>query len=250
MVTFSLPNTFRSVSSARISRPSAGVCSLFALMHSQTLLTTSPLANFPPPTTAASSSEGCSGCCKAFGLPGFGFSTVVPFGVFPGAFVIGVLSNGTANLNGRGSNLLQQAEVLPQLFSSAQSALVLPLLGPIPHCRDYGGLGQVGSGRCPRPVGRHDVVRPDGDHHTDAGHCRVPHHDGPARKSPGPALAASGRGPGAAAPGPGASGRRHRGSAPRLGPPALQRQSAAKIFCTFLLLHRLCNLTRQIRRRC
>ncbi len=50
-------------------------------MYSHTLLTTSPRAIVPSPTTAASSGDGCSGCCKAFGFrPAFGFSTRVPCG--------------------------------------------------------------------------------------------------------------------------------------------------------------------------
>src|ERR1700727_2432809 len=37
-------------------------------MYSQIFLTTSPRANLPDPTTAASSADGCRGCWRAFGF--------------------------------------------------------------------------------------------------------------------------------------------------------------------------------------
>src|SRR4051812_11495576 len=84
MVTLSLPNTLRSLSSARISRRFSGFCRLLALMYSHTLLTTSPRGSGPAPTTALSSSDGFRGFCSAFGLPPsafaagfFGFSAVL-----------------------------------------------------------------------------------------------------------------------------------------------------------------------------
>src|SRR4051794_22794884 len=90
MVTLSLPNTLRSLSSARISRRLSGSCRLLDLMYSHTLLTTSPRGRGPDPTTAASASEGCSVFCKAFPLPPplafgaafFGFSAVL-VGIWP-----------------------------------------------------------------------------------------------------------------------------------------------------------------------
>src|SRR4051812_21360287 len=69
MVTFFLPNTGSSLLSARISRRFAGFCSSCRLMYSQTLRTTSPRGKGPGPTTAASSLDGCSGCCSPLGLP-------------------------------------------------------------------------------------------------------------------------------------------------------------------------------------
>src|SRR4051794_8375728 len=68
MVALSLPNTLRSLSSARISRRFSGFCRLLALMYSHTLLTTSPRGRESAPTTSASSAEGFRGCCSAFGF--------------------------------------------------------------------------------------------------------------------------------------------------------------------------------------
>src|SRR4051812_33080645 len=69
MVTFFLPNTGSSLLSARISRRFSGSCRSCCLMYSQTLRTTSPRGKGPGPTTAASSLDGCSGCCSPLGLP-------------------------------------------------------------------------------------------------------------------------------------------------------------------------------------
>src|ERR1700720_4256670 len=69
MVPFAVPKTFVSLSSARISRRFSGFCRLCERMYSQILLTTSPRGRGLVPTTAASSSDGCSGFCSAFGLP-------------------------------------------------------------------------------------------------------------------------------------------------------------------------------------
>src|SRR3954454_4446202 len=69
MVTFFFPNTGSSLASARISRRFAGFCSSCCLMYSQTLRTTSPRGRGPEPITAASSLDGCSGCCSPLGLP-------------------------------------------------------------------------------------------------------------------------------------------------------------------------------------
>src|SRR3954471_22863025 len=65
MVTRSLPNTARSFSSATISRLFCGSWSLFVLMYSQTLLTTSGRGSGLEPTTAASSLDGCNGLIRA-----------------------------------------------------------------------------------------------------------------------------------------------------------------------------------------
>src|SRR5882757_9229808 len=73
MVTLSLPKTLRSLLSARISRRFSGFCRLFARIYFQILLTTSPRGRGLGPTTAASSSDGCSGFCSAFGLPPLAF---------------------------------------------------------------------------------------------------------------------------------------------------------------------------------
>src|SRR5947207_15956986 len=64
-----VPQTFVSLSSARISRRLSGFCRLCERIYSQILLTTSPRERGFVPTTAASSSDGCSGFCSAFGLP-------------------------------------------------------------------------------------------------------------------------------------------------------------------------------------
>ena len=53
-----LPNTVCSFLSATMLRPSVGLCSLCALMYSQTLLTTSPRGNGPVPTISANSFDG------------------------------------------------------------------------------------------------------------------------------------------------------------------------------------------------
>ena len=80
MVALSLPKIFLSASSATISRLFAGFCRLFALMYSQTLLTTSPRASGCDPTMTAKSSDGCRGFCRAFGaLPALGGETFFPF---------------------------------------------------------------------------------------------------------------------------------------------------------------------------
>ena len=99
-----LPKMRRSLSSAMISRPSSGFCSLLALMYSHTLLTTSPRAIVPSPTTAARSGDGCNGCCRALGLlPALGFSTFVPFGgVLPFAFSAAAPSAAAFRLGGLG----------------------------------------------------------------------------------------------------------------------------------------------------
>src|SRR4051812_41692227 len=68
MVTFFLPNTGSSLASARISRRFSGFCKSCCLMYSQTLRTTSPRARGPGPITAASSFEGCNGCCSPVGF--------------------------------------------------------------------------------------------------------------------------------------------------------------------------------------
>src|SRR4051794_7232873 len=68
MVTFFFPNTGSSLASARISRRFAGFCSSCCLMYSQTLRTTSPRGRGPEPITAASSLDGCSGCCSPLGF--------------------------------------------------------------------------------------------------------------------------------------------------------------------------------------
>src|SRR5438270_13973056 len=69
MVTLSVPKAFVSLSSARTSRRFVGLCRLCERMYSQILLTTSPRGRGLVHTTAASSSDGCSGFCSAFGLP-------------------------------------------------------------------------------------------------------------------------------------------------------------------------------------
>jgi len=53
----------------RISRQFSGFCRLCERMYSQTLLTTSPRDKGLEPTTAASSSEGCSGFSSPLCLP-------------------------------------------------------------------------------------------------------------------------------------------------------------------------------------
>src|SRR5690348_2643070 len=73
IVTLSLPKTFRSLSSARISRRFSGFCRLCERMYSHILLTTWPRASGAEPTTAASSFDGCSGFCSAFALPALAF---------------------------------------------------------------------------------------------------------------------------------------------------------------------------------
>src|SRR5437763_8698763 len=73
MVTLSLPKTFRSLSSARISRRFSGFCRLCERMYSHILLTTWPRARGAEPITAASSFDGCSGFCSAFVLPALAF---------------------------------------------------------------------------------------------------------------------------------------------------------------------------------
>src|SRR5947209_11346691 len=73
MVTLSLPKTFRSLSSARISRRSSGFCRLCERMYSHNLLTTWPRDSGREPTTAASSSDGVNGFCRAFALPPLAF---------------------------------------------------------------------------------------------------------------------------------------------------------------------------------
>jgi hypothetical protein len=89
-----------SLASARISRRFSGFCRPFALMYSQTLLTTSPRGSGSGPTTAASSAEGRRGCCSAFGLlpspPASSFAAALPLGALPlpasGAFALGALA--------------------------------------------------------------------------------------------------------------------------------------------------------------
>src|SRR5207249_3160653 len=81
MVTLSLPKTLRSVSSARISRRFSGFCRLCERMYSHILLTTWPRGSGPEPTTAASSSDGCSGFCRAFALPPLAFFSGVLVGI-------------------------------------------------------------------------------------------------------------------------------------------------------------------------
>src|SRR5207302_4552528 len=83
MVTLSLPKTLRSLSSARISRRFSGFCRLCKRMYSHILLTTWPRGSGPEPTTAASSSDGCSGFCRAFILPGLAFFSRVLVGIDP-----------------------------------------------------------------------------------------------------------------------------------------------------------------------
>src|SRR5205807_8647942 len=81
MVTLSLPKTFRSLSSARISRRLSGFCRLCERMYSHILLTTWPRGRGAEPTTAASSSDGCSGFCRAFALPALAFFSRVLVGI-------------------------------------------------------------------------------------------------------------------------------------------------------------------------
>src|SRR5690242_16254495 len=76
MVTLSLPKTLRSLSSARISRRFSGFCRLCERMYSHILLTTCPRDSGREPTTAASSSVGCSGFCWALALPPMDFPVV------------------------------------------------------------------------------------------------------------------------------------------------------------------------------
>src|SRR5207248_1078742 len=81
MVTLSLPKTFVSLSSARISRRFSGFCKLCERMYSHILLTTWPRASGPEPTTAASSADGCSGFCSAFAVPALAFFSRVLVGI-------------------------------------------------------------------------------------------------------------------------------------------------------------------------
>src|SRR5712671_5280025 len=70
---FVLPKTLRSLSSARISRRLSGFCRSCERIYSHILLTTCPRGSGFEPTTAASSSDGCSGFCRAFVLPALAF---------------------------------------------------------------------------------------------------------------------------------------------------------------------------------
>src|SRR3954452_5864993 len=103
MVTFFLPNTGSSLASARISRRFSGVCRSCCLMYSQTLRTTSPRGNGPAPTTAASSLDGCNGCCSPLGFwpppPALFFDPVWPLLALVGMVVLPATWSRLAVLN-------------------------------------------------------------------------------------------------------------------------------------------------------
>src|SRR3546814_14053537 len=65
IVTLSLPNIGRSLSSLLISRRFSGFCRSFFLMYSHSFLTTWRLGRGSEPTTAANSLDGWSGFIKA-----------------------------------------------------------------------------------------------------------------------------------------------------------------------------------------